>query len=170
MTPLSPEKKKEAAKDIVALACCFLATFTAAAIGAIASVNSAEFYAGLDQPPWAPPSSWFGPVWAFLYFLMSIAAWLVWRERKRKWIVLPLGLFAAQLALNALWTWLFFDWQLGAVALAEIILLWLLILATTIVFWRVRPLAGVLLIPYLLWVAYAAALTASLVQRNPSIL
>ena len=75
-----------------------------------------------------------------------------------------------QLALNALWTWLFFHWRLGALAFFESILLGLFILATTLAFWHLRPLAGALLLPYLAWVTFATFLTYSVWKRNPSLL
>jgi tryptophan-rich sensory protein len=81
-----------------------------------------------------------------------------------------LSLFLVQLGANALWTWLFFVWHLGALAFGEILILWLLILCTVIAFWRVRPLAGALLFPYLGWVTFASALTYSVWKRNPSLL
>ena len=80
---------------------------------------------------------------------------------------LPLGLFLVQLSLNALWSWLFFTWRLGGLAFSEILLLWLLILATAITFWRVRPIAGVLLVPYLCWVTFAGVLNFTLWRLNP---
>jgi tryptophan-rich sensory protein len=109
-------------------------------------------------------------VWTVLYLLMGIAAWLVWRERGFRGARLALGLFLTQLALNALWSWLFFAWQRGAWALGEVLLLWLVIVATVAAFWRIRPLAGMLLLPYLAWVTFAAALTYALLQRNPAAL
>jgi tryptophan-rich sensory protein len=75
-----------------------------------------------------------------------------------------------QLAFNALWSWLFFSWNLGFLALADITVLWILIAATVFSFWRVRPLAGALLIPYLLWVSFASALNYSLWQLNSQVL
>ena len=80
--------------------------------------------------------------------------------------VIPI-LFLVQLAFNALWSWLFFAWQMGAAALADIVLLWVLIVATIVLFWRVSRTAGLLLVPYLLWVGYATALTYAIWQRNP---
>jgi tryptophan-rich sensory protein len=142
-------------------------TFIGAAIGAAASVNAASFYAQLVQPDWAPPSSWFGPVWAVLYASMGIAAWLVWRKRGLLEARGALTLFLAQLALNSLWSWLFFGWHRGALAFADILLLWVLIVATLIAFWRVQRLAGALLGPYLLWVTFAAALNYAVWQLNP---
>ena len=76
----------------------------------------------------------------------------------------------AQLALNALWTWLFFVWHLGALAFVDIVLLWPLILATLLAFWRVRPLAGALLLPYLAWVSFAAMLNFAMWRLNPAVL
>jgi len=145
-------------------------SFAAGAVGGLASAGAGAFYTGLDRPAWAPPSWLFGPVWSALYLMVGVAAWLVWRERGLRGARWPLTLFVIQLLANALWTWIFFAWRQGALAFAEIILLLVLILATTISFWRVRPLAGALLIPYLLWVAFAAALTLSLWQRNPAVL
>lgn len=144
--------------------------FAAAAVGAVASVNSAGFYAVLDRPPWAPPASLFGPVWTVLYTLMAVSAWLVWRVRGWAHAAGPLLLFVAQLTANALWPWLFFAWQMGALAFSEIVVLWLLLAATVAVFWRIRRTAGILLLPYLAWVSFACALSWSIWQRNPQVL
>ena len=154
----------------IGLAAWLLVSFAAAAIGGVASINAGDFYSRLDRPTWAPPESVFGPVWTVLYVLLGIAAWLVWRERHLPRASMALWLFVAQHALNALWTWLFFAWQRGMLAFVEIVVLWLLIVATLIAFWRIRPLAGLLLVPYLLWVSYAAALTYAVWQRNPGLL
>ena len=142
----------------------------AAAVGGAASAGSGEFYARLTRPEWAPPAGLFGPVWTVLYVMMGLAAWLVWRERERPGARAALGLFLTQLAFNALWTWIFFAWRAGAAAFAEIVLLWVLIAATLVAFARVRPLAGILLVPYLLWVTFATALTLSLWKANPTLL
>lgn len=153
--------------QIAGLMAWLLASFMAAAIGAAASMDAAPFYAQLLRPDWAPPASVFGPVWSALYALMGIAAWLVWRTSGPRAARLPLSLFLTQLAINALWSWLFFKWHRGALAFADILLLWVLILATLMAFWRVRVLAAVLLIPYLLWVSFAAALNYAVWQLNP---
>jgi len=145
-------------------------SFVAAGVGAMASIRAAPFYAQLVQPSWAPPPSVFGPVWTILYALMGIAAWLVWRADSSRATGAALSLFLLQLAFNALWTWLFFAWNQGALAFADIMLLWLLVVATLVCFWRIRPLAGALLIPYLLWVSFAAALNFSLWQLNAQVL
>lgn len=147
-----------------------LVSFAVSAIGAIASIEARSFYAELLQPAWAPPGWLFGPVWTLLFALMAIAAWLVWRSGGFRANRIALTLFLVQLAFNALWSWLFFAWHRGGLAFADILLLWVLILATLVAFWRVRPLAGALLVPYLLWVSFAAVLNYSIWQLNPQLL
>ncbi|WP_298610991.1 TspO/MBR family protein [uncultured Thiothrix sp.] len=149
----------------------FLITFLAAGLGAWGSASAPSFYQSLSLPSWAPPASVFGPVWSVLYVLMAMAVWLVWRERG--WLGtarIALGLYLMQLALNALWSWAFFTWHQGGLAFAVIILLWFLILATLISFWRINKLAGALLVPYLAWVSFAAVLNFTVWQLNPSLL
>lgn len=148
------------------LALCYVA----AGIGAIASVNAPAFYGELVQPEWAPPGSVFGPVWTFLYTCMAVAAWLVWRSAPWAETRVALGLFLLQLAVNALWSWLFFAWQLGGVAFAEVLVLWVLIVATLVAFWRHSRIAALLLVPYLGWVSFAAALNFWLWRANPGLL
>jgi translocator protein len=139
----------------------------AGAIGAIASINAQAFYAQLERPSWAPPAGLFGPVWTCLYLAMAVAAWLVWRERGWARARGALGLFVLQLALNALWSWLFFGWHRGALAFADIVLLLALLAATVLAFARIRRAAAWLLAPYLAWVCFATALCFSVWQRNP---
>lgn len=129
-----------------------------------------SFYAQLTQPSWAPPGWVFGPVWTTLFAMMAIAAWLVWRSGGFISNRVALSFFLVQLVFNALWSWLFFAWHQGGFALADIALLWILIIATIVCFWRVRPVAGMLLIPYLLWVSFAAVLNYVMWQLNPQIL
>lgn len=157
-------------KSLLALVVSFVVCFAAAAIGGLATRRAPEFYEALSQPSWAPPASLFGPVWTVLYALMAIAVWLVWKERSAAGAGTALTLFLVQLALNALWSWLFFAWQLGTAARVEIVVLLVVIALTIAAFWRVRPLAGALMLPYLAWVAYATALTFALVRQNPGIL
>jgi tryptophan-rich sensory protein len=145
-------------------------SYIASAIGAVASLQAGSFYAQLVRPDWAPPSSIFGPVWTVLYALMGIAAWLVWRVGGFRPAKVAFTMFIIQLALNACWSWLFFGWRQGELAFLDIILLWLFIVATLVVFWRIRPLAGALLVPYLLWVTFASALNYSVWQLNPQLL
>ncbi len=144
--------------------------FAGAAIGALASMRAGEFYGQLTQPSWAPPASLFGPVWTVLYALMAIAAWMLWREAGFRLHARPLTLFLVQLGANAAWTWLFFSWHQGAWALADIVLLTVLIATTLVAFWRAQKLAAVLLIPYLAWVSYATALNWALLKLNPQML
>ncbi len=157
-------------KNITALIGWILLCFAAAGIGGVASANAPEFYGQLIQPAWAPPAWVFGPVWSVLYLLMAIAAWLMWRERGFAGARLALGLFLLQLVVNTLWSWLFFAWQQGLWSFVDIVVLWLLIIATTLAFWRVRPLAGMLLIPYLAWVSFAAVLNFVIWRLNPQLL
>lgn len=157
-------------KQAVGLVAWLVVSFAAAAVGAVASSNSAEFYGQLSRPAWAPPAWLFAPVWTVLYALQGVSAWLVWRERGVRGAAGALSLFIAQLAVNALWTWLFFTWREGGLAFGEILLLDGMILANIILFWRVSPLAGALLLPYWAWVTFASALTYSLWQRNPALL
>jgi len=141
------------------------------AVGAFASKDAGAFYAALARPVWAPPGWLFGPVWSVLFLMMAVAVWLVWRVQPvHPSRSVALGLFVAQLAANALWSWLFFAWHLGAAAFAEVLLLWLLIAGTGVAFWRIKPLAGLLLVPYLLWVTFAAALNWALWRANPALL
>jgi tryptophan-rich sensory protein len=119
---------------VKALAGWLAASFVAAALGAVATRQAPEFYAQLVRPDWAPPGWLFGPVWTVLYALMGIAAWRVWRKAG---FGSALYLFLAQLALNALWSWLFFAWRLGAAAFAEVVVLWALIAATLAAFLRI---------------------------------
>ena len=152
------------------LALWILVSLAAGGVGGVASVNARDFYARLDQPAWAPPGWLFGPVWTTLYVMMGVAAWLVWRSRGWDGASLALTLFLVQLVLNALWTWLFFAWHNGALALADIVALLLLIVATIVAFAPVSRWAAVLLVPYLCWVAFATALTASVWTRNKGLL
>jgi len=145
-------------------------TFLAATAGGIASVDAGSFYSRLVKPDWAPPGWLFGPVWSVLYTLMAVAAWLVWRKVGFPRATAALSLFVAQLLANALWSWLFFAWRLGTLALVEVLVLWGLVAATAVAFWRIQRLAALLLLPYLAWVGFAAALTFALWRRNPELL
>ncbi len=144
--------------------------FAAAAVGGLASVESASFYKELARPSWAPPGWLFGPVWTTLYAMMAVAAWLVWRERGFRGGLVPLSLFIDQLVLNVLWTWIFFVWRQGMWAFVEILVLWALIVAMMKAFRAVRPLAAWLLAPYLAWTTFAAALAFAVWRMNPALL
>jgi translocator protein len=164
MSPLSPRTQ------LLGFIAWMTLTFAVAAVGAFASIEARAFYAQLARPAWAPPGYVFGPVWSVLYALMGVSAWLVWRERGAKHWALALTLFVVQLGVNALWSWLFFAWHKGAWAFADVLLLLTLIAATIVAFGTVRRLAAWLLLPYLLWVGFASALTWAMWQGNPSAL
>src|SRR5512137_299644 len=100
--------------QLVGLLVALAVTFLAATAGAVASVDAGSFYSQLDRPGWAPPGWLFGPVWSVLYTLMALAAWLVWRQVGFPRATVAIALFVAQLTANALWSWLFFAWRLGA--------------------------------------------------------
>jgi len=155
-------------RQLLALAGWLLVTFAAAGLGAVASIEAPAFYAQLVKPSWAPPAGVFGPVWTALYTLMGVSAWLVWRSvgMQGAWV----SLYLLQLAANALWSWLFFRWHQGALAAVEVLVLLGLIVATALVFRRRSRLAGALLVPYLLWVRFASALTWSVWRANPGLL
>jgi translocator protein len=165
-------RRPPASTQALALVLWLTLAFITAAVGAIASVTAASFYGELVRPSWAPPAWLFGPMWSTLYTLMGVAAWLVWREGRIRGIATKnaLTLFIVQLAVNALWSWLFFAWRQGASSFAEIIVLWVMILATLVSFWRINRVAGLLLLPYLAWVTLATALTFSVWQANPGLL
>jgi tryptophan-rich sensory protein len=162
--------KMPVSRQIIGLLGWLLLSFAAAAIGAVASAGAGAFYEQLVRPGWAPPGWLFAPVWGVLYALMGVAAWLVWRAHGFKEGGAALALFIVQLGANALWTWVFFVGHQGALAFAEIILLWCLIVATAASFRRLDALAAALLLPYLAWVTFASALTLSAWRLNPNLL
>ena len=125
-----------------------------------------EWYKNLKKPDWNPPNKVFGPVWSVLYLLMAAAAWLVWRGYGFSVVIFPLVLFVVQLFLNTAWTWTFFGLHRPGIAFADIVLLWMLILATLTLFWQFVPLAGILLLPYLAWVSFASYLNLSIWRMN----
>jgi translocator protein len=142
----------------------FLAAVAAVAVlGGLASASAPETYRALDLPPYAPPSWLFGPVWTVLYVMIGISGWLLWRAGG--WGA-ALTAWAAQLVLNLAWTPLFFASERYGWALVEIVVLWLAIVATIVLAWRVSRPAAWLLVPYLGWVTFATALNAGIVVLN----
>jgi translocator protein len=142
------------------------AAVVAAASGTLSSLDAAQQYATLVQPTWAPPPWLFGPVWTVLYALIAVSGWLVWRRAGWSGARPALTVFAVQLVLNALWTPLFFGAGLFGVAFAEILLLWASIVLTIVLFSRHSRLAAALLVPYLAWVSFAAALNFAIWTLN----
>jgi benzodiazapine receptor len=142
------------------------AAAAAAVTGGLAAASAAEQYATLQQPDWAPPAWLFGPVWTVLYAAIAVSGWLVWRRAGWSGARTALSVFAAQLVLNALWTPLFFGAGLFGVAFVEIVLLWLSIVATIVLFAQHSRPAAALLVPYLAWVTFASALNLAIWLLN----
>lgn len=142
------------------------AVAVAAVVGGLAASSAGSDYASLDRPAWAPPSWLFGPVWTVLYVMIAVAGWLVWRTAGWAAARLALSVFAAQLVLNMLWTPLFFGAGQYGLAFLDIGLLWGAVIWCIVLFRRHSRLAALLLVPYLLWVTYAAALNLSIWLMN----
>ena len=147
-----------------------LAVACLAGISTLATIDG--WFAEAEKTLWSPPNALFGPTGAVLYTLMAISAWLVWRRPNSAERQIALGLFAGQLAMNAAWTPLFFVLYdaIGGIALwialAWIVLLDFVALATVIKFWPVNKLAAILLVPYWMWLLFATALNASIAVMN----
>lgn len=163
MSTMTAGRGRSALALIGFLALCFAVE----AVAAVATWTSVGIWYPLLAKPWFTlPKEVFGPVWTVLYAMMAVAAWLVWRDADPAERRTALPLFFAQLALNVLWPILFFGLQAVAEALIEIALLLVLVLATTLAFWRVDRRAGALFVPYLVWVTYATALNAAVWAMN----
>ncbi|MCS7048696.1 MAG: tryptophan-rich sensory protein [Verrucomicrobiae bacterium] len=140
------------------------ASYATSFVGGITtSLSVSDWYAALRKPTWTPPSWIFGPVWMFLYTAMAVAAWLVWR--RVGWST-ALWWWAAQLTLNALWSPVFFGLRRPDWALAVIVVLWVAIVITAATFWRIATTAGLLFMPYLAWVTFAAILNFTIWRLN----
>jgi translocator protein len=151
-------------RQISALVILLILCYSVAGLGGLATTpNLAKWYANLAKPSWTPPGWIFGPVWSVLYLSMAIAAWLVWRRGKA---LLPMTFFTVQLAFNAAWSWLFFGLHSPILGFIDIVLLWFAIVSTTVVFWRRSLTAGLLFLPYLAWVSFAAALNFAIWRLN----
>lgn len=154
-------------KKLIPLAIWIVVCVGGGALTGIATAGGdSEWYRNLQKPAWTPPSWVFAPVWTTLYAAMGISAWLVWRRGGWRAQRTPLSAFVVQLAFNFSWSFFFFGMQRIALALADIVLLWIAIVATLTLFARVDRLAAWLLAPYLAWVTYAAALNAAIFAAN----
>lgn len=141
-------------------------TFLVAMSGAV--FKPGDWYETLDRPDWRPPNWAFPIVWTILYAMMAVAGWLVWRAAGGLMgAPLAFGLYALQLLLNGAWSWLFFGLRRPDLALIDTAFMWLAILANALAFHAIRPEAGWLLAPYLVWVTIAFALNLSILRRNP---
>lgn len=134
--------------------------------GWFTQIGLVDWYPQIQKPSWTPPNWLFGPVWTLLYLLMAVALWLVWRAPTSRPKKRAYWLFGAQLFANLIWSALFFSLNCPLCALVDILLLWLLIVATMVSFHSIRPLATYLLIPYLIWTSYAVALNGAIWQLN----
>jgi translocator protein len=144
-----------------------VASFVAAAIGGTATGGAVQdWYPTLAKPSWNPPAWLFGPVWTLLYIAMAVAAWLVWRRVGWDGARLALLMFFIQLTLNAVWSVVFFGLRNPGAAFAEIVVLWVAIVVTALLFWKVTPAAGWLFLPYLVWVSFATALNFAIWRLN----
>jgi len=166
MGSIHDNARRNPAWQALALGLFYLACFLAAGLGSLFTMVSVGiWYAGLAKPSWNPPGWVFGPVWTVLYAMMAVAGWLVWRKgQPASWHALRW--FAVQLVLNVGWSAIFFGLQMPGLAFAEILGLWVAIAATLRTSWRVSRPAGILLVPYLLWVSFAAVLNFAIWRLN----
>lgn len=157
--------KVPAGRDLLGFIAFVLLCFGVSVLGGRVTAPALRpWYEALAKPSWTPPGWVFGPVWVVLYPLMAIAGWTIWREGRSRVAVL---LFLLQLALNAAWPWFFFGLRRLDWALIDIVALVVAIVATIVVFYPLRRRAALLLVPYLAWVVFAAALNFAIWQLNP---
>jgi len=150
--------------DLMGLAFWIVLTFSVAAFAS--QFEPGVWYTTIAKPDWTPPGWLFGPVWGMLYLAMSISAWLIWRQRSQSAVSIPLGFYMMQLAVNGLWSWIFFGRQWIGLAFIDLITLVILVAMTLAVFLRIRKAAGLMLIPYLIWISFAAALNFQIWRMN----
>lgn len=156
-------------RSVVALVVFFAVCFLAAGIGSLFTTPQTApggWYDTLSKPFFTPPDRLFGPVWTALYAAMAVAGWLVWRRRNETNVRPALALFGIQLFLNMMWSVVFFGLQSPGLGLFEILVLWAAILLTIFALAMVSRVAGWLLVPYLAWVTFAAALNAGIWLLN----
>lgn len=152
--------KRDLIKLIASLLVCQLAGFLGSLV---TSPSIPVWYASLEKPSFSPPNWVFSPVWITLYALMGISLYLLWRQdSKVPKVQIALFLFIVQLILNVSWSMVFFGLRLPFLAFIEILLLWAAILLTIVKALKVSKTAGILLLPYILWVSFAAVLNFSL--------
>ena len=141
-------------------------------LGAIAGMFTSqsvpEWYAALNRPSFNPPNWIFGPVWTTLYILMGISFFLIWKQEASKVRNRAILIFLLQLLLNFAWSFIFFYFNMIGLALVEIILLWISIVMMLVVFYKIKPIASYINIPYLLWVTFATVLNAGYYFLNRS--
>jgi tryptophan-rich sensory protein len=152
----------------VALVASIVISELAGAIGSVFSISAIpNWYAALNKPSFNPPNWLFGPVWTILYFLMGVSAYLIYANGiKKNNARMALYAFSVQLVLNVLWSFAFFGLRSTSLGFAAIILLWISIAVTTVMFYRIRKSAGWLMLPYILWVSFAAVLNYFILILN----
>lgn len=164
---MAMESSESLSLQIIGLAIFIAICLCAGGLGAIATTPEIEgWYKTIEKPFWNPPEYIFGPVWTTLYIMMGLAAWLVWKPEGFKAAATPLILFAAQLGLNVAWSWIFFGMHQPGWAFAEIVILCLAIVVTTVSFFRRSKAAGCLMVPYLAWVSFASVLNFVIWRLN----
>ena len=156
------------AADILKLVISVVACQLVGLVGSIFTIPAVPtWYAALRKPTFTPPNWLFGPVWISLFVLMGLSAFLVWRRGlDQEGVKLALSIFAVQLLLNLLWSAMFFGLKSPLTGLVDIFFLWIAILLTLLAFWRISSTAGILLLPYILWVSFAAVLNFSILILN----
>jgi tryptophan-rich sensory protein len=154
-------------------------------VGLVASAGAlftpGTWYAELAKPDWTPPSAIFGPVWTVLYATIAVAGWLAWLRRggrakadatgrgatvADRRVRAAFAFYALQLVLNGLWSFLFFGLHRPGVAFIDLMALWIAVLCTVLLFYGIRPLAGILLVPYFAWITFAARLNLAIWRLN----
>lgn len=122
------------------------------------------FYEGLTKPGWTPPAWLFGPVWTAIYIMIVVSGWLIWREQG---VSIVLAVWAFQLILNALWSFLAFELNRLDLAFLNIAALWISILLFIVLAWPISQWSATLFVPYVIWVSFAGALNFALWRLNP---
>lgn len=155
-------------REIPKLIVSVLIVFFTGAVGSLATLPQiTTWYAALTKPSWTPPNDWFGPIWSTLYILIGIALFLVWRQGiERRDVRFALGIFAVQLILNLMWSLVFFGLHSILGGFIIIMVLWIAILANMIAFYVLSKPAGILMVPYLIWVSIASYLNYSVLLLN----
>jgi translocator protein len=154
------KRMKKAGQLLLFVGIAFLPSF-----GAV-FVKPGGWYAALNKPLWNPPSYVFGPVWTLLYLMIGLAGYFAWTRGGREGRRMVFAVYGAQLVLNALWTPLFFGLHRIGWALADLLVLWLLVLVCIGLFAQRSRLAGSLLVPYFVWLSFAAALNTAILLMN----
>lgn len=142
------------------------ACIAVASTGAI--FRPGEWYERIEKPSWRPPNWLFGPVWMILYAMIAVSGWLVWSEAGWSGAAVPLAVYGVQLVLNALWSFVFFGLRRLGLAVAEMMVLWLSIVATILLFYPIHSGAALMLLPYLAWVSFAMLLNFAIWRLNSS--